>query len=493
MSRAVLLSRCVMKVKRILHKTLCVFGALLLSLLFVFQTAIFPVKAAENEVVYTDVLEDLQKDENFNVETYPVVENDYSLQVIQIAESVNKELFVYMYQPSAGVKDLTATTIRMSMPVVGINTTWQDYDLTLLNKNGVFQKYKVEDIIVKEDSVRYYDITAIHRSFDDTIDEAPTTNHENVTNEIAYAVGQQWTALTVDGSVSYSMIEVEVIIITDKVVGYIRYDEGFKLYVDKCDSHFVAFSTDRKMERLMEADVAFVSQDYSAVYGVIGGSGQPTYKEPVDNFVSLSEIDTASNDGDGLFGKTYTWNRIEKVSTFLSTENKEDLNLTDGNLEDLEKMQWILRFTETDYTVSTGSVVSMFGTKVSEVTILRLYFETDGKLYNLGVVDNKTTGSNNPFADADTKLDDFIEEMDKWWEVILIAFILLGIGIFLVFVVSILWPLLWPLLVSVGKGLVKWIAKGIVFLFKAAWVIITLPFVLIGKLFGRKDKPDYRE
>ena len=153
-------------------------------------------------------------------------------------------------------------------------------------------------------------------------------------------------------------------------------------------------------------------------------------------------------------------------------------------------MQWILRFTETDYTVSTGSVVSMFGTEVSEVTILRLYFETDGKLYNLGVVDNKTTGSNNPFADADTKLDDFIEEMDKWWEVILIAFVLLGIGIFLVFVVSILWPLLWPLLVSVGKGLVKWIAKGIVFLFKAVWVIITLPFVLIGKLFKRKDKYD---
>lgn len=41
---------------------------------------------------YTSVLEDLQKDENFNAEDYPIVADDYSLQVITIAESENKEL-----------------------------------------------------------------------------------------------------------------------------------------------------------------------------------------------------------------------------------------------------------------------------------------------------------------------------------------------------------------------------------------------------------------
>ena len=40
---------------------------------------------AEEEKVYSTVLEDLAKDTNFNVEDYPAVANDYSLQVIQIA------------------------------------------------------------------------------------------------------------------------------------------------------------------------------------------------------------------------------------------------------------------------------------------------------------------------------------------------------------------------------------------------------------------------
>ena len=218
-----------MKIKRYIHRTLCVFGALILFLLFVFQTAFSPVKADESEIAYTNVLEDLQKDENFNAETYPAItdkavlkENGYPLKVIQIAESTDKELFVYVYQPSASVKDFTATTIRMSMPTVGVDAVWRDYELTLLSKDGVFQKYKVEGVTVKEYSVRYYDITAIHRPFDETIDTPPTTNTENTTNEVAFPVGQQWTALTIDGAVSYSMLEVEVITITNKVVGYIH-------------------------------------------------------------------------------------------------------------------------------------------------------------------------------------------------------------------------------------------------------------------------------
>ena len=43
---------------------------------------------------YSDVLDDLQKDGNFNVNDYKIIENDYSLQVIQIAESENKELLI---------------------------------------------------------------------------------------------------------------------------------------------------------------------------------------------------------------------------------------------------------------------------------------------------------------------------------------------------------------------------------------------------------------
>lgn len=191
-----------MNTKRILHKALYVFGALFLCLLFVFQTAIFPAKADENEVIYTDVLEDLQKDENFNVETYPAVADDYSLRVIQIAESVDKELLVYVYQPSAGVKDLTATTIRLSVPVVNELSSYDDYNLTLLSSNGVFGKYKVEGIAVKTDSVRYYEIIQITRAWDSDIDGE--TGNDNTISQVPYEVAQQWTAQTVDGQVFYS-------------------------------------------------------------------------------------------------------------------------------------------------------------------------------------------------------------------------------------------------------------------------------------------------
>lgn len=481
-----------MKAKNIVHKALYVLGALLLTLSFMFScTFNVHAKAEETSVQYTDVLEDLKKDETFDVSLYPAVATDYSLQVIQIAESVGKELFVYVYQPSAGVKDLTATTIRLSMPAVGITNSWKDYDLTLLNKDSVFQKYKVEGVTVKSDSVRYYDITAIHRKFDGKIDEAPTTNTENTINEIACPVGQQWTALTIDNVVSYSMIETEIIVVTNKVVGYIRYHEGFKLYTDRCDSHFVAFDTDRSIERLIEADVAFATQEYSAIYGIIGGSGEPNYKDPVDNFVSLSEIDTASNDADGLFGKKYTWNRIEKVSSFLSAENLDNLNLDYADIEDLKEMKWILRFVETDYTSSMNSsgVTSVFGTKVSEVTILRLYFETDGIIYNLGVVDNKTTGSDTPFAEADTYLDDFVESLKKllkdglWWLYLLLIIILVGV----------LLAILVPVIIPLVKSALKLIGKAIKWMFKALWWLICLPFNLIGKLFRRKDKNEYED
>ena len=71
--------------------------------------------AAESpDIKYTSVLEDLQKDATFDINDYPYAAGDYSLQVIQIAESVNDKLFVYVYQPSAPSRLLEATTIRIS-------------------------------------------------------------------------------------------------------------------------------------------------------------------------------------------------------------------------------------------------------------------------------------------------------------------------------------------------------------------------------------------
>lgn len=454
------------------NKYLWVLAALLLLLLPFFESVLsIKVKAEETETqspTYTDVMDDLEKDESFSVDDYPAKADDYSLQVIQIAESTDKELFVYVYQPSKTTKVLTATTIRLSMPVIGVDSEWHDYDLSLLSSHGVFDKYKVNGVTVKEDSVRYYDITAIHRAFDSTIDTETDFNYDQTINEVVFEVAQLWKLETKNGRVFYNVETTETIKITNKLVGYIKYDNGFKFYSDTCDSHFVAFSTDKPIDTLLEADVEYYTQSYTWFTGSIVGSSEPTIGNPVQQFTSLGgENASGSNTGDGLFGKKYTWKRFESVKDFIAAE-KEDLNLTNGNLEDLEKMDWILRFAETDHTVTVGQGTYIDKTLVSSVTVLRLKFVTQGETYNLGVVDNKQTGSDEPFAKADTLFDDFVEWLDEWWQGLDILSVLLALlGIVLIFTIA-------GNIINVVLG----------FAFKILWWIIGLPFTLLGWIFG---------
>ena len=56
---------------------------LLLSCLLTSLLGTAPAIAYADDFIYTNVLEDLQTDENFNKSNYPVKSDDYSLQVIQ--------------------------------------------------------------------------------------------------------------------------------------------------------------------------------------------------------------------------------------------------------------------------------------------------------------------------------------------------------------------------------------------------------------------------
>ena len=101
----------------------------------------------------TGVLEDLSRDTSFNLDNYPLKTDDYSLQIIQIAESIDKELFVYVHQPSGKAKDFNASSINIST-TINDDISYYNYKLELLNSSGVFYKYKVVGLMVKDDSVR---------------------------------------------------------------------------------------------------------------------------------------------------------------------------------------------------------------------------------------------------------------------------------------------------------------------------------------------------
>lgn len=391
--------------------------AVLIVTLCVFLTGAqsFSAVAAEseNEKTASGVLEDLSKDASFNAENYPSAARDYSLQIIQLAESTDKELFVYVYQPSGD--KVRASSINIST-TINDEISFFNYPLELLNFEGTLFKYKVTNFEVKKDPVRYYAISSIYRPFDAGIGDEKSSN--NTINEVNYAVNRQYCFGEINGKPYVSCVDIETIVITDKFVGFVRYKDGFKLYVGACDSHFVAFNTDKPIDKLLEADVYYTSQPYSWLFAIGVGQNE-TFGEKKDNYAYLKYTDKVEHTGDGFFAGTYKWDRIQTVDDFINGENRENVyhgavldvkvssKLTDEALNELKGKKWVLRFVETNYTLSSGAngSTSTKSTLIGNVTILRLKFETDGITYNLGVIDNKQTGSTEPSNSTDIKVE----------------------------------------------------------------------------------------
>lgn len=405
---------------------------------------------------YSDVLDDLRKDKNFSPSTYPIVANDYSLQVIQVAESTGKELFVYVYQPSGQAKDLKASSINISLkPRVEIADV-RNYKLTLLNSSGVFYKYRVDGLTVSTETTRYYTITTIYRPFDETIDE--DADHGNVVTEVDYKVAKEYCFSTINGEPYFRVLDIETIEITDKFVGFVRYSDGFKLYVGACDSHFVAFNTDRDIDRLLEADVYYTSQSYSWSFVPFAGENE-TFGEKQDNYAYLEYTQKVEHSGGGLFAPTYTWDRIETVEQFIE-ENETfqnvysgaiiDINvantITDEGKEALKGKKWVLRFVETSYSLNSGAggATTSRSTLVGDVTILRLKFETDGVVYNLGTIDNKQTGSRDPINEEYYEVG--LSDTGKWiLAIIALVILLIVLGPILPYIIkAVVWVIMLP-------------------------------------------------
>ena len=99
----------------IINKNITLMRLISLILCLITISFCFPLSLSATSVEisggYTDVLDDLKQMQNFKEEDYPLDENDVSLNVITLAESSDKELFVYVYQPSASYGNLVASYI----------------------------------------------------------------------------------------------------------------------------------------------------------------------------------------------------------------------------------------------------------------------------------------------------------------------------------------------------------------------------------------------
>lgn len=385
----------------------CTFAALTFCLAVIICLCSFSLTAVYAQTNgYSEVLSDLRKSENFNMSDYPARQDDYSLKVITLAESEDNELFVYVYQPSGESKALRASSVNISLGV-GDDLSYKNYKLRFINCDNVFYKYVVEGLTVSFSPERYYSISSIFRPFDESIDKQAEDG--NRITEVVYEVAKQYCFTTRDGKPYVETIDIQTIEVTDKFVGFVRYLDGFNLYVGACDSHFVAFDTDKPMDKLLEADVYYTSQSYSYTVAPFVGESK-NFGEKQDNYAYLTYTDRVEHTGGGLFAGTYTWERIETVDEFIA-ENEGWQNVYSGAIIDINVAnqiteegkaaligkKWVLRFAETGYSLNSGyGSVNSSSTLVGDVTILRLKFETDGKIYNLGVVDNKQTGSDKP-------------------------------------------------------------------------------------------------
>lgn len=487
-----------MKNKKI--KVLLVAIALLFSCFLTCFTTTAQVAYASNIGIvggYSDVLDDLQKDENFDANNYPVKQDDSSLQVITIAESTDKELLIYVYQPSAEYYSLRATSINIS---VTENMSFINYGLSFVNSNGVFYKYRVNNFLVSDDLIRNYEITSIYRPFNKLYDKE--LENGNIINEVDFKVAKYYSFVTTETGVTFFEKDIDVIEVLDKYVGFVRYEDGVyssswgpawgNFLSPGMDSHFVAFTTDKKIDKLMEADVFFQYQTYKAerVYTsvLLKGDYVETWGE-INSKVSYIDYTQTVEEIAGNY--KYKFDRIQTVAEFEETEDYEyvyngvffnsttEIKLTEQGKKDIEGMDWVLRFYESDYSDYTSmSGTNLTGAKiytdyiektlVSSVTILRLRFETDGFVYNLGVIDNKQTGDGIP--DNYTKT---IWELTDFAKVILLLLLLI-----------ILLVVLWPVLPSIFNAI--WTV--VKFIFKLVWWIVSAPFKLIGKLFKKRDK-----
>lgn len=430
--------------------------------------------ADDAQTTTTSVMQDLQSDTTFNADDYPsktieelkTAKEEY-LQVIKIGESVNDELYIYVYQPSDSTKEIEAVKVHLGR--VSDNNSATVYPLKLVSTEGVFDKYLVEGLtVLKAFSMREYQIVTLFRPFDSALDEK--VNNGGKDSYMAVTVAQTWYARnTENGAIEYAHTKDEVITITDKWHGSIDYSDGIS--ADGLDffdpfttSHVVAFTTDKKIEKLKSAELYFQEFNYEehfcsyCVGAVISGDifegnavlhdGYVVKKEGASTpkHVKINENQTGGNAADGWWAHSYSWNRISTIEGFLSKEDSLSSSaikrLTEIASNSNGKGAFVLRFYETNYkfdknggkyhAMTTGHphidyADLRMGTRIKDVSILKLTFETDGVPYTMGVVDSMTTpdtvpdGTNGFWEGVERNIKDGLLSIQKTLRLISLA------------------------------------------------------------------------
>ena len=388
-----------------------------------------------NEIIYTDVMTDLKKDSSFDVNDYEVNPDDYSLKIIQIAESNNRELFIYVFHPSFKTKDLKATTLKMDFSNEDDFTfNPKLYNLELLSSSGLFEKYKVLDFNCNYAIERYYSLIEISREKSIELD----TLLDLSVSEISYPINQKWQVLPQEDKLLYNLSEIKTLELEIIESGnvYISAD-GFSLnnllYAKDTDSWFVCFySKNFAISQILNATLEFEYRTIEYIDDPFNVVDKNEISDWFSKTVDLSSNDTAKLVGKGWFSRTFEWNRICLSDDYLYQMEKQGMVFDSETRAKLDNVgQYLFAFWETEHFTSKVNMVEAYGYfEIRNLSILRIEFiDQNCKTYNLGVVVNKININNDPVGIVDINpvdnLFDFIPNILDY--IIKIVSVILGV------------------------------------------------------------------
>lgn len=502
-------------------------SAILLIIISLLSTVFTPLTAFASATVKSSVIEDLSADSEFNVADYPLMSYDTFvevnsdddpdnnvdyIQVIQIAENENNELFVYTYQPLNNVSDITATSISFAteesalkdMAIKNDMTGFKKYELECVSAEGSLKKYKVKDFKVGNGYYRYYCISEIERPFDTLLDEK--ISDTTITDYKAHTVAQAWCCYYYDNTLQYEMVTLDVVEITPTYTGELLYKDGVTWgsivgMSSTCESHYISFNVDNyKVDKIIDASLVYKYREYKMVHTLDVGiaptisswfgkdvehtvtsypNGTDYKTQPID----IYETDQISYEGKGLWAKEYSWNRIMTGTAFVEKFEDQGGEWNETIKETVKNSQFVFAFCETPLetwqTSSTSGdggvgstttyVTTAEGTEIAKVDILRLKFVSNGVTYNLGVVCDTTSSD----GKADGVADDLEIDMSFFNETFEKIISIIMLLVLVVLIVNVFVPVILPLfklLVNIVSAIVSVIVS-----------IVTFPFRLITR------------
>ncbi len=433
----------------------------------------------------TTVLDELQSDPDFDITAYEDNAEDFSLQVIQIGEDKDKELYIYTYQPAHNSIDLLGTKVSISYgySMNGAGLSPKLYDLELVSTSGVFDKYHVKGFTPSKDGDRYYNIVSIYREYNSVVDDEydetfPTTGK-------AYSVGQQWYVCDLNDGKYYEMNTFKTMPVDTVLGGPILFKDGLTWgslinRSEPTQCWIYCFNAEEyQIKHIYDADLTYSIRKVIHNWHYLTGESYD-YKDDQPNLkITLADTDVMLHVGSGVGAKDFEWNRILSSDEFITTAEEQGVEFTDEQKQKIQSSQWVFTYLETDYVYSGYS--SGFGNSVSSYTeiyydvydvgLLRLHFQDfSGMYYDLGVVNDLTDPGNDPIGVGGTDWEDTFK--DFWDNFTMVVGLIIGL-IFVVVLLNFLPPV---------RHLFNFLLKGVSY-------VISLPFQALAWVFkkdGRK-------